>query len=59
MIIGYAHVSAKDQNSERQLKKFRDLGIEERYIFIDKHSGKDFNPPQYQGMLLIIFTLIH
>lgn len=54
MKLGYAHVSAKDQNPERQLKKFRDLEIEERYIFIDKQSGKDFNRPQYQGMLLII-----
>lgn len=54
MKIGYARVSAKDQNPERQLKKFRELGIEERYIFIDKQSGKDFNRPQYQGMLLII-----
>lgn len=54
MKIGYARVSAKDQNPERQLKKFRDIGIEERYIFIDKQSGKDFNRPQYQGMLLII-----
>jgi DNA invertase Pin-like site-specific DNA recombinase len=52
--LGYARVSAKDQNPERQLKKFRDLEIEERYIFIDKQSGKDFNRPQYQVMLLII-----
>lgn len=34
--------------------KIRDLGIDERYIFIDKQSGRDFNRPQYQGMLLII-----
>ncbi|BBH20216.1 hypothetical protein Back11_15610 [Paenibacillus baekrokdamisoli] len=27
--------------------KFRELGIEERYIFMDKQSGKDFNRPQY------------
>lgn len=54
MKLGYARVSTKEQNPERQLKKFRELGIDERYIFIDKQSGKDFNRPQYQGMLLII-----
>ncbi|MFZ3589730.1 recombinase family protein [Bacillus sp. DJP31] len=54
MKLGYARVSAKDQNPERQLKKFRELRIEERYVFIDKQSGKDFNRPQYQAMLLII-----
>ncbi|MFF0828847.1 recombinase family protein [Brevibacillus sp. NPDC003359] len=54
MKVGYVRVSAKDQNTERQLKKMFELGIEERYIFIDKQSGKDFNRPQYQAMRLII-----
>ena len=27
-----------------------DLGIEERHIYIDKQSGKDFNRPKYQSM---------
>ncbi|MDH4620172.1 recombinase family protein [Brevibacillus sp. AY1] len=54
MKLGYARVSAKDQNPERQIKKMRELGIEERYIFVDKQSGKDFNRPQYQAMRLII-----
>lgn len=48
--LGYARVSAKDQNPDRQIKKFRKLEIDERYIFIDKQSGKDFNRPQYQEM---------
>ncbi|MCR8987663.1 recombinase family protein [Brevibacillus laterosporus] len=54
MKLGYARVSSKDQNPERQLKKMRELEIEERYIFVDKQSGKDFNRPQYQAMRLII-----
>lgn len=54
MELGYARVSAKDQNPERQLKKMRELGIEDRYIFVDKQSGKDFNRPQYQAMRFII-----
>lgn len=54
MEMGYGRVSAKDQNPERQLLKFRDIGIDERYIFVDKLSGKDFNRPQYQAMRLMI-----
>lgn len=54
MEMGYGRVSAKDQNPERQLLKFREIGIDERYIFVDKLSGKDFNRPQYQAMRLMI-----
>lgn len=52
--LGYVRVSTKDQNTERQLKKMIDLGIEDRYIFVDKQSGKDFNRPQYQALRLVI-----
>ncbi|MED3219428.1 recombinase family protein, partial [Bacillus thuringiensis] len=54
MKIGYIRVSAKDQNIERQLKKMRDLQIEDRFIFIDKESGKHFDRPNYQSMKKII-----
>ncbi|WP_438498482.1 recombinase family protein [Paenibacillus sp. IHBB 3054] len=54
MEMGYGRVSAKDQNPERQLVKFRELGIDERYIFVDKLSGKDFNRPRYQAIRLMI-----
>lgn len=54
MEMGYGRVSAKDQNPERQLVKFREIGIDERYIFVDKLSGKDFNRPRYQAMRLMI-----
>jgi len=54
MKLGYVRVSTKEQNTERQLKKMYELGIEERYIFVDKQSGKDFNRPQYQAMKLVI-----
>ncbi|CAM3061134.1 recombinase family protein [Paenibacillus sediminis] len=54
MKIGYVRVSTKEQNTDRQIKKMRELGIEERYIFVDKQSGKDFNRPQYQAMRLVI-----
>ncbi|MDX5901041.1 MULTISPECIES: recombinase family protein [Bacillus cereus group] len=54
MNIGYIRVSAKDQNIERQLKKMKDLQIEDRFIFIDKESGKHFDRPNYQSMKKII-----
>ncbi|XEC93730.1 recombinase family protein [Paenibacillus tarimensis] len=54
MKLGYGRVSAKDQNPERQLVKFRELGIEDRFIFVDKQSGKDFDRPRYQAVRLMI-----
>ncbi len=54
MNLGYVRVSAKDQNEGRQMDKMRALGIEERFIFVDKASGKDFDRPQYQAMRRII-----
>ncbi|ADM69364.1 Putative transposon Tn552 DNA-invertase bin3 [Paenibacillus polymyxa E681] len=54
MKLAYGRVSAKDQNPERQLVKFRELKIDERYIFVDKLSGKNFNRPRYQAMRLMI-----
>lgn len=47
-IFGYARVSSKDQNEARQLKVFKDYGIDDRDIYIDKKSGKDFEREQYQ-----------
>ena len=46
-IFGYARVSNKEQNEERQLEAFKDFNIDERDIYIDKQSGKDFNREQY------------
>lgn len=46
--FGYIRISSKDQNEARQFEKMKELGINERYIFIDKQSGKNFERPQYQ-----------
>lgn len=48
--FGYVRVSSKDQNIDRQIKEMQDLGLNERDIFIDKVSGKDFNRQQYQAL---------
>ncbi|WP_342043298.1 recombinase family protein [Bacillus sp. OTU2372] len=47
-IFGYVRVSSKEQNEARQLETMRKEGIEERDIFIDKASGKNFDRPKYQ-----------
>lgn len=49
-VFGYVRVSSKDQNEARQLVKMQELGIEEKLIFVDKQSGKNFDRPQYQLM---------
>lgn len=48
---GYVRVSTKDQNEARQMVAMNEFGIEERYIFHEKQSGKDFNRPQYKRLL--------
>lgn len=50
MNIGYVRVSSKDQNPERQVAKMQELGITEKYIFIDKESGKNFDRTEYAKM---------
>lgn len=47
-IFGYGRISSKNQNEARQLKAFKDYGIDDRDIYIDKKSGKDFEREQYK-----------
>ena len=53
-IFGYARVSSKEQNVERQLVAFKEYGIEERDIYIDKQSGKDFDRERYNTLKHIL-----
>jgi DNA invertase Pin-like site-specific DNA recombinase len=46
----YIRCSTKDQNEARQVEKAKALGIDDRHIFVEKASGKDFDRPVYQGM---------
>lgn len=50
VIYGYARVSARDQNLARQIDALEEFGVERRYIFIDKASGKDFDRPGYRRL---------
>ena len=38
--MGYCRVSSTDQNETRQILKMKSLGIDDRYIFIDKKMEK-------------------
>lgn len=47
--IGYARVSSKEQNLNRQLDELKSYGCE--VIYQDKQSGKDTDRPQLQEMI--------
>lgn len=51
MDYGYARVSTKEQNEQRQLIALREFGIEKSRIYVDKQSGKNFERTQYQWLL--------
>ena len=50
-IYGYIRVSSQDQNEDRQLIALKEVGVPEKNIYLDKQSGKDFNRPQYKGLM--------
>ena len=50
ILKGYARVSSVNQNEDRQLIELIKYGVEERHIYIDKQSGKDFQRPAYTRM---------
>lgn len=53
-LYGYARVSTKEQNTDRQIQALREFGIKEEDIFVDKKSGKDFNRGEYQLLKRIL-----
>lgn len=48
-IVGYARVSTKEQNLDRQLAALRQF-VDDEFIVKDKASGKDFDRPGYQSL---------
>ena len=47
-IYGYARVSSKDQNEDRQIDSLRAFGVADENIIVDKCSGKDTERNGYQ-----------
>jgi len=48
---GYARVSSREQNTDRQLDALMEAGLSENAIYTDKQSGKDFERPKYKQLL--------
>ena len=48
---GYARVSTREQNLDRQFDALEGFGVERCRIFADKASGKDFQRPAYCRLL--------
>ena len=51
IVFGYARVSSKEQNEGRQIEALKAEGVDERNIYNEKRSGKDFNREQYNNLL--------
>ncbi len=49
--IGYARVSSRDQNEDRQIIALTEFGVPPSAVFVDKVSGKDFDRKNYKRML--------
>ena len=50
MTYGYVRVSTLTQNISRQMDEMYKLGLTNKYIYIDKQSGKDFERTNYQKL---------
>ena len=51
MNYGYVRVSSRDQNEERQIIAMHEFGVDDKQIYMDKQSGKDFERPQYRKLM--------
>lgn len=50
MTYGYVRVSSQTQNIARQMEEMYKLGLENKFIYVDKQSGKDFERKNYQRL---------
>ncbi len=51
VIFGYARVSSRDQNLDRQMDQLRQVVPDERNIITDMQSGKDFDRKGYNTLV--------
>lgn len=50
MKYGYARVSTLNQHIDRQVEELHKIGLDNKHIFIDKESGKDFERTNYKKL---------
>ena len=48
---GYARVSTREQNADRQLIALNEARVPGKNIYVDKKSGKDFERPMYRRLM--------
>lgn len=53
-VYGYARVSTRDQNLDRQLDALVRAGVNPGSIFSDKASGRDFNRPAWARLMGVL-----
>lgn len=51
MIYAYIRVSTKQQNIDRQYVEIKEFGVEDKFIYVDKESGKDFDRTNYKKLI--------
>ena len=51
MMYAYILVSTKYQNINRQYEEIKALDIDDKYIYIDRETGKDFDRTKYQKLI--------
>lgn len=54
MKVFYSRVSTEEQNEARQIAMARENGVQDKYIFLDKQSGKDTNRKEFQKMMAFV-----
>ena len=51
MIYAYIRVSTKQQKIDRQYEEIKEHGLDDKHIYVDKESGKDFDRTNYQKLI--------
>ena len=49
-VWGYARVSSKEQNEDRQIIELQPLVTTDSHLLIEKQTGKNFDRPVYQSL---------
>lgn len=49
-VYGYARVSSREQNTDRQVQALIEFGVDEHNIIVDKKSGKDMKREGYASL---------
>jgi len=51
LIYAYIRVSTKQQKIDRQYEEIKVLNIDDKHIYVDKESGKDFDRTNYKKLI--------